>query len=100
MPITKTEFEEAQRPLTDRIISFLEEHSDNAYTDYEIWGGILGYSDMSLSLMLLAASREEGRVENLLRPYQEALVALERAGKIRSAEIKGQIYYCIESDEF
>lgn len=95
MPVSKQDFDEAQQPLRDRILSFLEENSDKAFVVYEIFAQLQGYNDMALSIFLIAAGSDEKKLSRILGPYRQELKELESEGKVRSGVIRGQTHYCI-----
>lgn len=86
MPIDRNTFNEAQRPLEDRILDILSENSDQAYSLAEIVVEIEEHSPQFISLMLVADNK-------LFNKYKDAIGALVLSGKIEKSEVKGTTYF-------
>lgn len=97
MPISVKDLKEAQRPLPERIMTFLRANPDKAFSITEIIMGVEPGHKNELTLVLWLEEARQGR--GLIVNYQNALTELVRANQVRSAEVQGITYYAaIEGD--
>ena len=85
MPIDRNTFNEAQRPLEDRILELLTKNIEQAYSMAEIVVEIEEQDPTIIHLTLLGN-------KDLYNKYQAAIKALVKDGKIEQSEVKGTTY--------
>lgn len=90
MPIDRNTFNEAQRPLEDRILEFLTENSANAYSLAEIVVEIEERDPQYISMALIVD-------KELYNKYKDAFNALIKNGKIEQSGIRGSTYFAVKN---
>lgn len=96
MPITKKEFEEADRPLDERIIATLERENGNALDLIDLIASTDGYPTRSdAALVVLIERTEAAGKETIYARYQAEVDALLAAGRVREASVRGTSYYAL-----
>ncbi|MBI3097157.1 MAG: hypothetical protein HYY93_02765 [Planctomycetes bacterium] len=92
MPIPKSRLEEAQKPLPDRILLFLQGNPDKAFNALEVAVMMDGYDQTMLTI--LGSMRQP--VPNL-GPVAATLKLLAQHKKVVAATYQGQLYYAAVS---
>jgi hypothetical protein len=93
MPIPVAQLKEANRPLRERILEFLEKNPSQAYTAAEVLIGLEGWSEMAAALAILLLRKQGGA----LGEVREVLTTLEAEGLVQSAQHLDVPYYAIRS---
>lgn len=91
MPISVELLEKAQRPLRDRVLEFLKQNPEQAYSVVEVYGGVEGQDSSTTAIFLLVFNAHERA--RVLRPIEEALQALVRENLVRAALHQSTMYY-------
>jgi hypothetical protein len=93
VPIPIKQFEDATKPLPERIIGFLKEHPGQAYSLMEVMAGLEGHADVQAVGMLLMMEGLGGKGSETWKRYTEAMSELVRKGQVREAQLQGLTYY-------
>lgn len=93
MAISRDLLATAKRPLADRIMDFLNDRADQAFTLFEIYGGVEGYEATVVALTFAVMSPTQ-RAQALVA-YREALDGLTQNGRVEKAEVRGLEHYAV-----
>jgi hypothetical protein len=99
MPVPVRVIKEAAKPLAQRVLEFLEEHRQLAYSVDEIYSHLEGIDGDQLALVLRLL--EEGQQNARLAEYQAALDQLVRQSdrtRVQSVPYDGRAYYYCEPE--
>lgn len=89
MPIPIAQLEEAQRSISDRILSFLQKQPDQAFTATEIFAALNNLDAQVISLVIAFANRPS----ETLQRWTTELQSLVNQGLVQSADIGGITYF-------
>ncbi len=97
MPIPVAKLQESTQSLSERILEFLRRDPTQAYSAFEVYGGIQGLTDSALAVfvMLLFTGKSDGRLDEVRRTLQ----TLEEQGLVQSAKHLSTNYYAIANHE-
>jgi hypothetical protein len=91
MPIPIQKLHEAQRPLKERILAFLQEHSEEAFSPMEILAYLQGYDQTTIGVLMIGMNAE--RQAMLLAPIKKVLDEAVRSQVLQSASYQSAVYY-------
>jgi hypothetical protein len=91
MPIDKATFKEAARPLEQRVLDYLQQNAQEAYSFLEIVAALEGY-DSEFSAAILMYLDSERRIQ---RAYEKALLRLMASGKVTRVMRQQTPYYSV-----
>lgn len=92
MPIPIDTLRKQQRPHADRLMEFLQAHSDQAYTLVELVAELEGYEDTNKLGLAMSMLKPED-VDQIGLPYFLALKQLVKDGSVSFALHQGREYY-------
>jgi sirohydrochlorin ferrochelatase len=95
VPIDIKQFKEASRPLSERVLGFLKDHPEQAYSLMELMAELEGKADAASMAWIVAIERMSGKKEGsaTLNKYSKALEELLKQGKVTEAQLQGTTYY-------
>jgi hypothetical protein len=95
VPIDIKKFEEASKPLDERIRRFLADHRDKAYSLMEIMAELEGQVGAQSMALLIAIERYGGKSSQTWDKYAKSVTELVKQGKVNEALVQGTSYYAI-----
>jgi hypothetical protein len=101
MPIPVSELKKAIQkeaiPPSDRILEFLREHPEVAYTEAEIYAALedLAPDTAKITLMFATMSEQRGQQSTKGRTFQRSLQELVNQKRVVSAVVKSETYYSL-----
>jgi hypothetical protein len=90
VPIPRKALEAAQRPLSERILTFLKAHPNEAFNIVEIYSAVEGYEASSAAIILLMMTEDR---DGALRPFHDAVSRLVKDGAVVVGQHQQQPYY-------
>jgi hypothetical protein len=98
MPKPVRDLLEKQRPLSDRVLDFLQKQRELGFTVPEIAAHMVADGNEAIAplMLLLLSTRTQEEREQVLRPVQAALQQLEASGLVRSFRDGTDVYYAHE----
>ncbi len=93
MPIDIKLFEDATKPLVERIRDFLTANQHKAYTAFEIIAALEGFTDVPTATFLIALQKSSGSKSQTWEKYVSALSELIARKEVREALVQGTTYY-------
>lgn len=95
MPIPVNQLKGAQAPLPERVLAFLKQNAQQAYSLVEIHVALEGYDSSIGPVMVAMLGAPQRRA--VLEPLRAVLAELETRGLIISAQQQGSVYYAAAS---
>ena len=99
MPRPVRELLERQRTITERVLAFLQQQSDSAFTAVEIAAALEagGNRDAAVLIQFLIAASQGPERRRFLDRWEQALAELEAQGAVRAFQENASTYYaCAE----
>ncbi|WP_309895538.1 hypothetical protein [Archangium sp.] len=96
MPIDITQFNEASKPLTERILGLLKAHPAQAYSLMEIMAALEGKEDTTSVAWLILIERMDGKNSETWNKYVNSVTELVNQKKVKEAVVQGTTYYAYE----
>jgi hypothetical protein len=93
MPIPVDRLKQAQRPVRERILEFLSQHPDQAFTAAEIYVALEGLDEKTGPMTLVFMNSTQR--SRLLQPLVVATEELIQSGKLTAAPVQGTTYYAV-----